>query len=90
MCVCLCVCVLVCLCVCVCVCVIINLAVLLLILCYVQVSNMTLYMYYTLTSVISLTESLGQRALVGKVNMDQESPDYYVEETQKSVAETRE
>ena len=31
----------------------------------------------------------GQRALVGKLNMDQESPDYYVEDTQQSLDETK-
>lgn len=32
----------------------------------------------------------GQRGLVGKVNMDRNSPDHYVEQTDASVAETRE
>lgn len=30
----------------------------------------------------------GQRALVGKVNMDRESPDNYIEDTSKSIADT--
>lgn len=34
-------------------------------------------------------ERFGQRALVGKVNMDMESPDYYVEKTETSIQETR-
>eukprot|EP00731_Ephydatia_muelleri_P017080 Em0010g178a len=33
--------------------------------------------------------NIGQRALVGKVNMDQESPDHYVEDTQQSIDDTR-
>lgn len=35
------------------------------------------------------TERLGQRALIGKVNMDRESPDYYVETTQESLEDTK-
>ena len=31
----------------------------------------------------------GQRAFVGKVNMDQESPDFYREDTQQSIRDTR-
>lgn len=38
---------------------------------------------------VLLTERLGQRALVGKVCMDQESPDYYVEDTQQSLQDSR-
>ncbi|XP_064388446.1 guanine deaminase-like [Halichondria panicea] len=34
-------------------------------------------------------ERLGQRALIGKVNMDRESPDYYVETTQESLEDTK-
>lgn len=35
-------------------------------------------------------DDLGQRALVGKVNMNQNSPDYYIEKTvEESVSETR-
>lgn len=30
----------------------------------------------------------GQRAFVGKVNMDQECPDYYKEDTQQSLRDT--
>lgn len=32
---------------------------------------------------------IGQRALVGKVNMDQHSPKFYVEDTQKSIEDTK-
>ena len=35
------------------------------------------------------TADYGQRAFVGKVNMDQESPDFYREETQQSLRDTR-
>ena len=34
-------------------------------------------------------DHLGQRALVGKVNMDQQSPEDYIEETDKSLQDTR-
>ncbi len=34
------------------------------------------------------TANLGQRAFVGKVNMDTFSPDYYLETTQESVRDT--
>ena len=34
------------------------------------------------------TAKLGQRAFVGKVNMDTQSPEFYVETTQESVRET--
>ncbi|KAL8578350.1 hypothetical protein ACOMHN_031724 [Nucella lapillus] len=34
-------------------------------------------------------EEQGQRALVGKCNMDRSSPDYYTETTQQSVADTK-
>ena len=34
-------------------------------------------------------EKFGQRALVGKVCMDMQAPDYYIEETQKSIEDTR-
>ena len=35
-------------------------------------------------------DDLGQRAYVGKVNMDQHSPDYYVEESMgQSIADTK-
>ncbi|KAI9019238.1 guanine deaminase [Phycomyces nitens] len=40
----------------------------------------------TLTDII---ERLGQRAFIGKVNMDQNSPDYYVETTKGSLEDTR-
>ncbi len=38
-----------------------------------------------------IAEELGQRALVGKVNMDAETecPDFYVEKTEKSIEDTR-
>ncbi|KAI8582744.1 hypothetical protein K450DRAFT_226702 [Umbelopsis ramanniana AG] len=39
-----------------------------------------------LTDVI---EEKGQRAYIGKVNMDQNSPDYYIEKTESSVSDTR-
>jgi guanine deaminase len=32
--------------------------------------------------------NLGQRAFIGKVNMDRNSPDYYIETTQESICET--
>jgi len=32
---------------------------------------------------------VGQRALVGKVNMDQQCPDTYCEDTQQSLQDTR-
>jgi len=36
------------------------------------------------------TDTLGQRAYVGKVNMDQNSPDFYIESSaDESVKETR-
>ncbi|ESO98756.1 hypothetical protein LOTGIDRAFT_113990 [Lottia gigantea] len=35
-----------------------------------------------------IIDKLGQRALVGKVNMNQRSPDYYVETTDQSISET--
>ena len=31
---------------------------------------------------------IGQRVFVGKVNMDQESPEHYVEETEQSLRDT--
>ena len=37
-----------------------------------------------------VVKELGQRALVGKVNMDRNSPDFYVETTEKSVDDTLE
>ncbi|CAM0136039.1 hypothetical protein VKS41_005576 [Umbelopsis sp. WA50703] len=36
-----------------------------------------------------IIEKKGQRAYIGKVNMDQNSPDYYVEETESSINDTR-
>lgn len=37
-----------------------------------------------------VVKKLGQRALVGKVNMDRNSPDFYVETTDKSIDDTLE
>jgi guanine deaminase len=36
-----------------------------------------------------IVERLGQRALVGKVNMDMEAPEYYIETKEASVEDTR-
>ncbi|KAI8984027.1 guanine deaminase [Mycotypha africana] len=38
---------------------------------------------------VDIIEQLGQRAYVGKVNMDQNSPDFYIEETDSSLNDTR-
>jgi guanine deaminase len=38
---------------------------------------------------VDIIETLGQRAYVGKVNMDQNSPDYYIESTNTSLKDTR-
>ncbi|KAI7879082.1 guanine deaminase [Lichtheimia hyalospora FSU 10163] len=38
---------------------------------------------------VDIIKELGQRAYVGKVNMDQNSPDFYVETTQESLDATR-
>jgi guanine deaminase len=35
-----------------------------------------------------VASSLGQRAFIGKVNMDRESPDYYRETTESSIKDT--
>jgi guanine deaminase len=35
-----------------------------------------------------IARSLGQRAFIGKVNMDRESPDYYIESTEQSLQDT--
>ena len=35
-----------------------------------------------------IAAGLGQRALVGKVNMDRNAPDFYIESTEESLAET--
>ena len=35
-----------------------------------------------------VTAKVGQRAFIGKVNMNQNSPDYYIEDTEESVRET--
>ncbi|KAK6195970.1 hypothetical protein SNE40_001285 [Patella caerulea] len=37
-----------------------------------------------------IIDEYGQRALVGKVNVDQKAPEYYIENTAESVAETEE
>lgn len=34
-----------------------------------------------------VAHKLGQRAFVGKISMDQHSPDFYVEETSEALAE---
>ncbi|CAO3633096.1 unnamed protein product [Cunninghamella echinulata] len=38
---------------------------------------------------VDVIETLGQRAYVGKVNMDQNSPDFYIENTQDSLDHTK-
>ncbi|CAO3594419.1 unnamed protein product [Absidia cylindrospora] len=38
---------------------------------------------------VDVINTLGQRAYVGKVNMDQNSPEYYVETTESSLNDTR-
>ncbi|CAO3611155.1 unnamed protein product [Cunninghamella blakesleeana] len=38
---------------------------------------------------VDVIETLGQRAYVGKVNMDQNSPDFYIENTQDSLDRTK-
>ncbi|KAI8983623.1 guanine deaminase [Pilobolus umbonatus] len=38
---------------------------------------------------VDIVEQLGQRAFIGKVNMDQNSPDYYIEDTKSSLEDTR-
>ncbi|KAK7484269.1 hypothetical protein BaRGS_00024518 [Batillaria attramentaria] len=42
----------------------------------------------TTTLLCDAVDDLGQRALVGKVNMDMSAPDYYRETTEQSVADT--
>ena len=37
---------------------------------------------------LQFTAKLGQRAFIGKVNMDTQSPEFYVETTQESVRDT--
>jgi guanine deaminase len=39
-------------------------------------------------SLVDIIEELGQRAYVGKVNMDQNAPDYYIETTEQSLRDT--
>lgn len=38
---------------------------------------------------VDIIENLGQRAYIGKVNMDQNAPDYYIESTESSLNDTR-
>ncbi|KAG2202490.1 hypothetical protein INT47_013106 [Mucor saturninus] len=38
---------------------------------------------------VDIIQDLGQRAYVGKVNMDQNAPDYYIEDTESSLNDTR-
>ncbi|KAG2236958.1 guanine deaminase [Thamnidium elegans] len=38
---------------------------------------------------VDIIEGLGQRAFIGKVNMDQNAPDYYIESTEASLDDTR-
>ena len=52
--------------------------------------SMYVSMYLCIYRCIYFLETYGQRALVGKVNMDQNSPDFYIEEKQKSIKDTRE
>ena len=42
----------------------------------------------TTIHLMDLIEEVGLRAYVGKVNMDRNSPSYYIEETQKSIEDT--
>lgn len=44
----------------------------------------------TTIHLMDLIEEVGLRAYVGKVNMDRNSPSYYIEETQKSIEDTLE
>lgn len=39
---------------------------------------------------VDIVETTGQRAFVGKVSMDRNSPDYYIEETDKGVQDAQE
>ncbi|GAA5811507.1 hypothetical protein MFLAVUS_004944 [Mucor flavus] len=38
---------------------------------------------------VDIIEGLGQRAFIGKVNMDQNAPEYYIESTEASLDDTR-
>ncbi len=38
---------------------------------------------------MSIVDDMGQRAYVGKVNMDQNSPDHYREDTGQSLQDTK-
>lgn len=40
------------------------------------------------TVFFSLLAELGQRCYIGKVCMDRNSPDYYIEETEQSIKDT--
>ncbi|KAL5004769.1 hypothetical protein ScPMuIL_018225 [Solemya velum] len=44
--------------------------------------------YKSSTVLCDVIEKMGQRAFVGKVNMDTNSPDFYVEDTDESLKET--
>ena len=44
---------------------------------------------YNYNNFSTFSASYGQRAYVGKVNMDQQSPDFYREDTQQSLEDTR-
>ncbi|KAJ3109953.1 hypothetical protein HDU96_007032 [Phlyctochytrium bullatum] len=41
-------------------------------------------------TLVDVIMAIGQRAFVGKVNMDRNSPDYYIETTQSSIRDTAE
>ncbi|CEI96972.1 Putative Guanine deaminase [Rhizopus microsporus] len=40
-------------------------------------------------ALVDIIDELGQRAYVGKVNMDQNSPEFYIESTESSLKDTR-
>lgn len=45
--------------------------------------------HYDATTILAdITEEMGQRAYIGKVCMDRNAPDYYIESTQQSLIET--
>ncbi|KAJ1671615.1 hypothetical protein EV182_007535, partial [Spiromyces aspiralis] len=48
----------------------------------------TIHFDATLT-LVDILRARGQRAFVGKVNMDQNSPDFYIESTEETLAATR-
>ena len=45
--------------------------------------------HFNLTVIFHCAAAYSQRAFVGKVNMDQQSPDFYKEDTQQSLQDTR-